>query len=112
MCSTQPVIHSRHGSGLLQFSDYRQPVEDAATEFNLQPYTGNNVLLATDTNNHTLALATPGQFQSLNILDAAANGASTFTVTLNFATGAPTVVTGQTAPDWFSRERICHQRTR
>ena len=36
----------------------------------------------------------------MNVLEASGNGASNFTATLNFSSGAPTVVTG-TANDWF-----------
>ena len=70
--------------------------------FQLQPYTANNVLYAPDTSNYTLTLSNPGSFQKLALLDSAANGAATFTVTLNYTDGSSTPFTGQIAPDWFS----------
>ena len=43
----------------------------------------------------------PRNFTTLSILDTAGGGASTYTFTLNFADATTTVVSGQTAPDWF-----------
>lgn len=60
-------------------------INNSAITYMLQPYTGNNVLLLTTSNTTgTLSLTTPQSYQKLSILASSAEGASTFTVRLNF----------------------------
>ena len=73
----------------------------SGTTFQLQPYSGSNVLIPAGASN-TLTLTTPFSYQDLSFLVAAANGAATFTATLNFTTGSTTTVTGLIANDWHS----------
>ena len=76
-----------------------------AVNFQLASYTGPNVLMlgsaAGQPNSGTLALATPGSFTSLNILDSAANGGANFNFTLNFSDGSSLTQMGEYAPNWF-----------
>jgi autotransporter-associated beta strand protein len=75
-----------------------------AVSFQLQPYTADNVALMTDnTTQDTLTLATPGEYQTLNVLSTAANGNSVYTMTLHFSDGGPdTLLTpGVSVPNWF-----------
>ena len=68
----------------------------------LQPYNGNNVLLLNTANSaRTLTLTTPQSYQVLSILASSAEGASTFTVRLNFNNSTYTDYSF-TVPDWFN----------
>ena len=70
--------------------------------YQLQPYNGNNVLLLNTANSvGTLTLTTPQSYQLLSILATSAEGASTFTVRLNFNNSTYTDYSF-TVPDWYN----------
>ncbi len=75
-------------------------------QFQLQPFTRNNALqlspaTGSGPTSGTLALVAPGHFNTISVLGAAANGSSTFYMTLNFADGSATIVATNTLSDWF-----------
>jgi ELWxxDGT repeat protein/autotransporter-associated beta strand protein len=73
-----------------------------AVNFALQPYNANNVAWMGQVNDTvTLQLASPGSFQTLNLLAAAASGNANVTARLNFADGSSTNVS-LALPDWFN----------
>jgi autotransporter-associated beta strand protein len=85
---------------------------NAATTFQMAAYdngTGgginNNSLFlsnaTTTTGTLTLAAASRGQYQTLNILQTSGNGTSNYTAVLHFLDGSSTTVTGLSSPDWF-----------
>jgi len=70
--------------------------------YQLQPYNENNVLLLNTANSvGTLTLMTPQSYQLLSILASSAEGASTFSVRLNFNDNTYTDY-NFTIPDWFN----------
>jgi autotransporter-associated beta strand protein len=74
-----------------------------AVTYQLQGFTGNNVLLLGNANQTgTLTLSSPAKFQSLSFLTVGGSGSPTYSFTLNFQEGGSTTVTGFTAPDWFN----------
>ena len=84
--------------------------------FQLQPFntttggTSKNIDLVVNGDTSTvttLGLATPGQYQTLNVLNLAANGTSSYAMTLLFSDGSSDSVTassagGNTVTDWVS----------
>ena len=80
---------------------------NASVQFQFAPYgtlaaRNNNGLLLGAGANGTLALATPGQFQTIELLtNTQGNGAgTTWNATLNFSDGSQTVESNITDPDW------------
>jgi autotransporter-associated beta strand protein len=74
-----------------------------ATTYQLQSYTGNNVLqLGNTVTTGRLSLNTATKFQSLSFLTTGGSGSPTYSFTLNFLEGGGTTVTNVTAPDWFN----------
>jgi hypothetical protein len=77
-------------------------VNNTSIIYQLQPYNGNNVLLLNTANRiGTLTLTTPQSYQLLSILASSAEGASSFTVRLNFNNNTYTDYSF-TVPDWFN----------
>jgi autotransporter-associated beta strand protein len=73
--------------------------------YQLQPYTANNVLLLganATTGSLNFAAGSQTQYQSISIMHTGGSGSPGYTFALRFSTGDPTVVTGNTAPDWFN----------
>jgi hypothetical protein len=105
------------------YSSQGLPASGAFTSLNstgryqLASYTSNNALEISTTasipardglgttysfsNTGTMTLATPGKYSSIGVLNAAAYGASTVTVTLNYAGGTSTS-SSLNVLDWFS----------
>lgn len=70
--------------------------------YQLQPYSGNNVLLLNNTSNiGSLTLTTPQSYQLLSILASSAEGSSDFTARLNFSDNTYRDYTFS-VPDWFN----------
>jgi hypothetical protein len=89
------------GTGL-GLPDNGQIVNDARI-YQLQSYTGNNVLLLTAVDGTaTLTLATPAQYSSLSLLGFSTDGNSTATFTLHFADSSSASFSNISAPDWFA----------
>jgi CSLREA domain-containing protein len=73
-----------------------------AVNFQLQPYTANNVAMIPGSNGSvTLTLTTPTAFSTLNFLADAANGSANLTATLHFA-DASTAILQLGVSDWFN----------
>jgi len=71
--------------------------------YQLANYTGNNALrLAGLNSTGTLTFATPGCYSALSILASSGQGASTFTVTLNFTDGTTNSSYSFTVADWYN----------
>ena len=87
---------------------------DSNHQFKMQSYgpvagdtgtTHNNALLLGDTGvtGNTLTLSNPQPYSAMSVLAASGNGTGTYTVTVDYANGAPSsVITGVQTPDWFS----------
>ena len=80
------------------------------TVFQLQPYNGKNALKLSSTANGninaqsyapqgTLALATPGQYQSISLLNSTSSGESYFEVQANFSDGTSVLIPNTTNPN-------------
>ena len=85
-------------------STFTSQAGDGRHSFTMQNYTGNNALLLTPTNTTgTMTFNTPTAFSALSFLAAVGNGLSSFSVTVNYADGSPSVVVPYSAvtPDWF-----------
>ncbi len=88
--------------GGLPASGLLDSAANTAVAFQLQPYTQNNVLLASDANSHAMTFATPVAVQALNVLSVAPNGAATYNLTINFTDGTHDSAnfTNQAVPAW------------
>ena len=67
--------------------------------YQLEDYSGNNALVLKGAETGTLTLKTPGAYKELAILSASSNGASDFSVTLNYSDGSSDTK-DFTVPDW------------
>jgi hypothetical protein len=72
---------------------------NTGTTFQLQSYSGNNVLLLSGTTAATLSLVTPGSYGSLSILASSGSGGGTGVAVLNFSDGTHTTIS-YNATDW------------
>jgi hypothetical protein len=72
---------------------------NTGTTFQLQSYTGNNVLLLGGTNSLTLNLLTPQSYGSLAILASSGSGGGVGTAVLNFSDGSHATIS-YNAQDW------------
>ena len=86
-----------------------------AVQFQLQPYTGNNVLAVSNglsglgSTSGTITLATPGQFSNVQILESGqGSGGTNWYATLNFADGTSTQISGFTDNDWTGTGNIAY----
>jgi len=74
-----------------------------AVTYQLQPFTGNNVVyLATQGAAGTLNVSQPQSYKTLSILGTSGGGASTVDVTLNFSDSSTSTYSGLAIADWFA----------
>ena len=95
------------GGGLPQSREFTSVASPAVT-FQLQPYNANNAMqMSSSVTNGILTLAAPARYSAIGILDALGNSSTppytngSFSMSLNFTTGASTVVSNITSFDWF-----------
>jgi hypothetical protein len=74
----------------------------AAGNFQLAPYTGNNVVLIQRGGSGTITLATPAKYTDLRLLCLSTEGASLIGGVINFSDGTSTALTNFTVADWFN----------
>jgi MBG domain (YGX type)/Secretion system C-terminal sorting domain/Fibronectin type III domain len=77
-------------------------VSNTGIIYNLADYSSNNTLLLVGLNEtKTLVLEEPGIYSSISVLAASAQGASIFSVTINYSDNTSEEVTSFNVPDWY-----------
>lgn len=69
---------------------------------NATPAGTNTVIQETTTGSGFTFNVPSNQYSQFAIFGSSGNGPATLTITLNYATGSPTVLTGVSLPDWYS----------
>lgn len=70
--------------------------------YQMEPFSQNNVLYITAGLTDSLMLNTPASFSAISLLSFGTEGSATVDVTLRFTDGTTALYSGKTLPDWFN----------
>lgn len=74
--------------------------------YQMNPYSGNNMLYVTAGLKDSLTLSTPASYAALSLMGLSTEGNGNMTVTVRFTDGSTQVFTGLVMPDWFNNSNF------
>lgn len=77
-------------------------VTSGTRTYQMNPYSGNNMLYVTAGLKDSLILSTPAPYAALSLMGMSTEGNGNMTVTVRFTDGTNQVFTGLVMPDWFN----------
>lgn len=77
-------------------------ISSGQRNYQMEPFSQNNVLYITAGLTDSLMLNTPASFSAVSLLSFGTEGTATVDVTLKFTDGTSAVYTGKSLPDWFN----------